>query len=262
MNKLTIIKIGGKVIDDSVALDAFLTDFAKVEGPKILVHGGGKIASDFGEKLGIKPNYIDGRRITDAETLELVTMVYGGLVNKRIVAQLQARGVNALGLTGADANVMAADRRPVKQIDYGHVGDVSEARVGFESLSMFLMAGLTPVLCPLTHDGKGGLLNTNADTIASMLARVASQVYEVKLIYCFEQKGVLSDFENQIVIPQINAVSYKDLKSQGVISDGMIPKLDNAFDALKSGVKQVTIGHFSEVSQLVGGKATGTVITL
>ncbi len=262
MKKLTIIKIGGKVIDDSVALDAFLTDFAKVEGPKILVHGGGKIASDFGEKLGIKPNYIDGRRITDAETLELVTMVYGGLVNKRIVTQLQAKGVNALGLTGADANVMAADRRPIKEIDYGHVGDVSQAKVGFDSLSMFLIGGLTPVLCPLTHDGRGGLLNTNADTIASMIARVASHMYEVELIYCFEQKGVLSDFENQIVIPRINAVSYSDLKGQGVISDGMIPKLDNAFDALNSGVKQVTIGHFSELEKLAMGQQTGTVITL
>ncbi|GAB5527641.1 MAG: acetylglutamate kinase [Roseivirga sp.] len=262
MKKLTIIKIGGKVIDDSVALDAFLTDFAQISGPKVLVHGGGKIASDVGEKLGIKPNYVEGRRITDAETLELVTMVYGGLINKRIVAQLQAKGVNALGLTGADANVMAADRRPVKEIDYGHVGDVSEAKVGFESLAMFLTEGLTPVLCPLTHDGHGGLLNTNADTIASMLARVASQVYETNLIYCFEQKGVLSDFEHQIVIPQINAVSYQDLKEQGIISDGMIPKLDNAFDALGTGVRKVTIGHFSEVGKLAMEAGTGTVITL
>lgn len=262
MKKLAIIKIGGRVIDDPEALATFLKDFAKVEGSKILVHGGGKIASDFGERLGITPNYIEGRRITDAETLELVTMVYGGLVNKRIVAQLQAGGVNALGLTGADANVMAADRRPVREIDYGHVGDVCEAKVGFESLSMFLIGGLTPVLCPLTHDGKGGLLNTNADTIASMMARVASRVYETNLIYCFEQKGVLSDFERQVVIPEINGVSYKTLKAEGVISEGMIPKMDNAFDALNAGVKQVMIGHFSELEKLAKGAGTGTVITL
>lgn len=262
MKKLTIIKIGGKVIDDSVALDAFLTDFAQINGPKVLVHGGGTIATDFGEKLGIKPNYIDGRRITDAETLELVTMVYGGLVNKRIVTRLQAVGVNALGLTGADANVIPARRRPVREIDYGYVGDIIDGLVNFDPLSMFLEAGLTPILCPLTHDGQGSLLNTNADTIASTLARVASVSYEVELIYCFEQKGVLSDFENQIVIPQINPRSYEELKIQGTINDGMIPKLDNAFDALSTGVNKVTIGHFSEVLRLAEGKGNGTVITL
>ncbi|MCE7993837.1 MAG: acetylglutamate kinase [Roseivirga sp.] len=262
MNQLKIIKIGGKVIDDQAALDAFLTDFSKIMGSKVLVHGGGKIASGFGEKLGIKPNYFDGRRITDAQTLELVTMVYGGLINKKIVAQLQVKGVNALGLTGADANVIAAKRRPVKEIDYGYVGDVSEDLVNFDSLSMFLEAGLTPVLCPLTHDGLGSLLNTNADTIASVLSSGLSRIFDVELIYCFEQKGVLSDFENQTVIPQINPLSYEELKIKGTIKEGMIPKLDNAFDALSSGVSTVTIGHFSDVLKLANGKGSGTVITL
>lgn len=262
MKKLTIIKIGGKVIDDSVALNAFLTDFAQINGPKVLVHGGGKIASDFGEKLGIKPNYIEGRRITDAETLELVTMVYGGLVNKRIVARLQAKGVNALGLSGADANILPSVKRTVQNIDYGFVGDLYADEVRIEHLVKFLGVGLTPVFCPLTHDQRGSLLNTNADTIASVLSSSLCGSYSINLIYCFEQKGVLSDFENQIVIPQINPLSYEELKMQGTINDGMIPKLDNAFDALESGVSQVTIGHFSEVLKLANGKGNGTVITL
>lgn len=262
MKKLTVIKIGGKVIDDALALEAFLRDFAEVGGAKILVHGGGKIASDFGKKLDIEPNYIDGRRITDGPTLELVTMVYAGLVNKRIVAGLQANGLNAIGLSGADANILPAVKRPVQNIDYGFVGDLSTDAVGIKQLSKLLEDELTPVFCPLTHDQNGCLLNTNADTIASVLSSALSENYTVNLIYCFEQKGVLSDFENQVVIPEINGTSYEQLKEEEIINQGMIPKMDNAFDALRSGVQQVTIGHYTAVKSLVDGESGGTVITL
>ena len=261
MKKLTIIKIGGKVIDDEVALDQFLKDFSEIEGAKILVHGGGKIASDFGERLGIKPQLIDGRRITDKATLELVTMVYGGLVNKKIVAKLQSQNENAIGLTGADANVLSAIKRSVKTVDYGFAGDVTKAHVNTESLSKLLSTGLTPVFCALTHDGKGQLLNTNADTIASILSAALSAFYEVDLVYCFEQKGVLSDFENQIVIKEIGMSTYQKLRQDGTINEGMIPKMDNAFDALYSGVLSVRIGHFSDVRELINGKE-GTLINL
>ncbi len=262
MKKLTVIKIGGKVIDDSAALELFLKDLAKIEGSKILVHGGGKIATDFGQRLGIEPNYIDGRRITDASTLELVTMVYAGLVNKRIVAGLQAHGLNAIGLSGADANILPAVKRPVQNIDYGFVGDLDVTQVGVEQLSKFLDDGLTPVFCPLTHDQGGSLLNTNADTIASILSSALSALYEVKLVYCFEQKGVLSDFTNQVVIPEIDSLSYQQLKEEKIINEGMIPKMDNAFDALRSGVQRVAIGHYTAVQSLAAGEAEGTVITL
>lgn len=261
-SSITIVKIGGKVIDDAQALAAFLTDFAAIEGYKILVHGGGKIASDFGKRLGIEPNYVEGRRITDAETLELVTMVYGGLVNKNIVAKLQARGENAIGLTGADANILRAEKRPVGEVDYGYVGDVSEAWLSVDQTCRLLKSGLTPIMCPLTHDGNGNLLNTNADTIARVFSAGLSRVFDVTLVYCFEQKGVLSDFENQVVIPEINADSYQKLKSEGVINEGMIPKMDNAFDALSAGLDKVIIGHFSEVGDLARGNGTGTIITL
>lgn len=262
MKKLTIIKIGGKVIDDDTALKQFLHDFSVIDDPKILVHGGGKIASDFGERLGIKPQLVEGRRITDESTLELVTMVYGGLVNKKIVAQLQANGENAIGLTGADANVLSASKRPVKTIDYGFAGDISKANVDADRLTQLLEAGLTPVFCALTHDGKGSLLNTNADTIASILAAALTNEYEVDLIYCFEQMGVLSDFENQVVIDRIDLSAYMQLKSEGIFKEGMIPKLDNAFEALKSGVGHVTIGHFSQVKELALKAETGTKIEL
>lgn len=261
MKKLTIIKIGGKVIDDDAALKQFLHDFSTIDGPKILVHGGGKIASDFGERLGIIPQLVEGRRITDEATLELVTMVYGGLVNKKIVAELQANGENAIGLTGADANVLSAKKRPVKTIDYGFAGDITKADVDVDRLSQFLEGGLTPVFCALTHDGKGGLLNTNADTIASVLASALTSEYKLNLIYCFEQKGVLSDFENQVVIKKISLSAYQQLKSEGIISEGMIPKLDNAFEALRAGVSTVTIGHFSDLTALLNGNS-GTLIKL
>ncbi len=262
MKKLTIIKIGGKVIDNKPALKQFLHDFSTVDGLKILVHGGGKIASDFGERLGIEPQLVEGRRITDEATLELVTMVYGGLVNKKIVAQLQADGENAIGLTGADANVLSAKKRPIKTIDYGFAGDITTENVDSSRLIEFLEGGLTPVFCALTHDGKGGLLNTNADTIASILAAALTKEYKVSLVYCFEQKGVLSDFENRIVIDKIDHSSYQQLQRDGTITEGMIPKLDNAFDALKSGIEQVIVGHFSEVKELTLGKGIGTKIQL
>lgn len=262
MKELSVIKIGGKVIDDPDALSTFLKDFSTIEGPKILVHGGGKIASDFGKRLGIESNYIDGRRITDAETLELVTMVYAGLVNKKIVAELQAHGTNAIGLTGADANVLTSRKRPVGHIDFGFVGDVEAGDVNTSQLAAMFQMGLSPVFCALTHDRQGNLLNTNADTIASVLSTALSAGFRVQLVYCFEQKGVLSDFENKVVIPEINSQSYSGLKAEGIINEGMIPKMDNAFDALKRGVDQVMIGHFSQVVDLVRGSGTGTTITL
>ena len=262
MKKLTIIKIGGKVIDDQTALKSFLEKISQLDVPKILVHGGGKIASDFGERLGIQPKMVEGRRLTDAETLELVTMVYGGLVNKKIVAQLQSLGTNAIGLTGADGNSLSAKKRQVKDIDYGFVGDVSIENVNTELLSQFLNNGLTPVFCALTHDLKGNLLNTNADTIASILASALADKFEIDLIYCFEQKGVLSDFDKESVISVMGLSCYTELKSKGIISEGMIPKMDNAFNALKKGVNTVRVGHFSKINDLVNGTIEGTTIKL
>ena len=257
--QLTIIKIGGKVIDQERLLDQFLADFSQIEGRKILVHGGGKIASEKGKQLGVKPNLVEGRRITDRDTLEVVTMVYGGLVNKNMVAKLQSNGVNALGLSGADGNVLKAKKRPVKTIDYGFVGDVKKQDVNVVQLTSFLDLGLCPVVCALTHDGAGNLLNTNADTMASIMASALSEVFEVNLIYCFEQPGVLEDFEKQMVIQELNSVSYELYKQKGVIADGMIPKLDNAFDALSNGVRSVSIGAFDQLQHLIEGK-TGTRI--
>ena len=262
MSNLTIIKIGGKVIDDPEALAQFLSDFSKIEGNKILVHGGGKIASELGRKMGIEPKMHEGRRITDDATLELVTMVYGGLVNKRIVSKLQALEVDALGLTGADANVLSAVKRPVKTVDYGYAGDVTVQDVNAARLTGFIEAGLVPVLCALTHDKAGKLLNTNADTIASILSAGLASQFEVNLTYCFEQPGVLSDFEKKTVIGHINGEVYEQLRADGTINEGMIPKMDNAFDALKAGVKEVRIGHFSEVLNLTLGSDSGTHISL
>ncbi|OEK05735.1 acetylglutamate kinase [Roseivirga misakiensis] len=261
MKELTIVKVGGKVIDDHEALASFLDAFTDVPSPKILVHGGGKVASDFGERLGITPKLIDGRRITDAPTLELVIMVYGGLVNKNIVAQLQARSENAIGLTGADANVMSAVKRPVSQVDYGFVGDVTKEDVGVSTLSKLIEAELTPVFCPLTHDKQGNLLNTNADTIASILGVAMAENYRVNLIYCFEQNGVLEDFGKKIVIKVLYRDRYDKLKSEGTIHAGMIPKLDNAFNALEGGVHQVKIGSFQSLKALLLGEL-GTKITI
>jgi acetylglutamate kinase len=251
-NTLNLIKIGGNIIDDEAKLESFLTAFARLSGPKILVHGGGKIATEVARGLGIEARLVDGRRITDAAMLRVVTMVYGGLVNKNIVARLQALGSQALGLTGADANIIPAQKRPVKTIDYGFVGDIAAGAIQGQNLRLFLDNGLTPVLAPLTHDGAGNLLNTNADTIASTVAVALSQYYRVNLTYCFEKKGVLADIADEnSVIHQINPEKYLTLKAGGTIVQGMIPKLDNAFNAIAAGVESVYICHADQVLDIL-----------
>ncbi|MCW3463630.1 acetylglutamate kinase [Chitinophaga nivalis] len=261
MIDLFIIKVGGNVIDNPVLLQDFLQQFAAIPGKKILIHGGGKIATRIGDQLGIVSNYVDGRRITDAATIDLVTMVYGGLVNKQLVAQLQAAGCNAIGLTGADANIIPAVKRPVKEIDYGFVGDVRAAELHTAPLKALLEAGTTPVFAPLTHDGKGQLLNTNADTIASSLAIALSDSYQVRLIYCFEKKGVLRDpADDEAVINLINPAIYQQLLAEKVLTDGILPKLDNAFSAINNGVKEVLIGHAKDVLNNTTTQVAGTLI--
>ena len=240
--KLSIVKIGGNIIEDEVALNMFLQLFSELEGKKILIHGGGKRASYIASKLGITSKIIDGRRITDKETLDIITMVYGGLVNKKIVAQLQANNIDAIGLTGADINSIQSEKRPVKEIDFGFVGDVKN--VNHVGINKLITADFTPVFCALTHDGNGQLLNTNADTIASQIAVGMSKIYTTSLYYCFELKGVLKDFKDkQSVIQKINSKTYKQLLDSGVISEGMLPKLENCFDALQKGVHEVHIGN-------------------
>jgi len=254
MKQLTIIKIGGNVIDNSANLHQFLLDFTALPGDKILVHGGGKIATELGESLGIEAKMVDGRRITDIETLRIVTMVYAGLINKNMVAQLQAKGSNAIGLTGADGNIIQAKKRPVKEIDYGFVGDLDEKSVSAETLNKLLQAGLVPVLCAITHDGETQLLNTNADTIASSVAVAMSALYETRLVYCFEKKGVLKDVtDDDSVVREIKADEFEGLKADGTVQGGMIPKLHNAFEAIKKGVSAVYIGKADELAELADG---------
>lgn len=261
MEKLFVIKIGGNVIDNDQKLQEFLQTVAKVPGRKILIHGGGKIATRIGEQLGIQSNYVNGRRITDAATIDLVTMVYGGLVNKKITAALQSVGVNAIGLTGADANIIPAVKRPVKDIDYGFVGDVQMNPKSAEQLSWLLEGGMTPVVAPLTHDGNGQMLNTNADTIASSLAVVLSARYDVRLIYCFEKKGVLEDVNNDdSVIRLITKERYSELKAANRLFDGILPKIDNAFAAIDQGVKEVLIGEAGDLIQNTTDRTVGTLI--
>lgn len=248
---LTIIKIGGNVIDNSENLHQFLLDFTALPGDKILVHGGGKIATELGVSLGIEPKMVDGRRITDIATLRVVTMAYAGLINKNMVAQLQAKGCNAIGLSGADGNVIRAVKRPVKEINYGFVGDLDENSVSVKTLESLLNGGLIPVLCAITHDGDTQLLNTNADTIASAVAVAMSAVYETRLVYCFEKKGVLRDVEDEdSVVTEIKRADFGMLREQGVVSGGMIPKLHNAFEAISKGVKAVYIGKADELSMI------------
>jgi len=257
--QLSIIKIGGNIIDDEVKLGAFLGIFAAVPGKKILVHGGGKLATKVAEGLGIKQKMIDGRRITDAETLRVVTMVYAGTINKQVVAQLQALGCPAMGLTGADGNAILSHQRVHASIDYGFVGDVDSVNTSL--LTSLLMLEKVLVFAPITHDGKGQLLNTNADTIAQELARALSASFDVSLVYSFEKRGVLLDAEDDSsVIGRINATDYAGLKARQVIFAGMIPKLDNAFAALRSGVKKVIIGRAEELPQLLAGQAGTTII--
>jgi acetylglutamate kinase len=258
---LFVIKVGGNVLDNPALLQSFLEDFAAVQGPKILIHGGGKIATRIGDQLGIESKYVNGRRITDAATIDVVTMVYGGLVNKQLVAKLQALGSNAIGMTGADANVIPAVKRPVKEIDYGFVGDIDTATLHAAPLKAMLDAGLTPVFAPLTHDGQGQMLNTNADTIASSLAIALSAYYPVRLIYCFEKKGVLRDAnDDNAVINLINRTIYAELLEQKALTDGILPKLENAFAAIESGVKEVLIGHAADVRSNTTGNVAGTLI--
>ena len=242
--KLSVVKIGGHIIEDDIVLSGFLKLFSKLEGNKILVHGGGKRATSIAAKLGIESKMIDGRRITDSHTLEVITMVYGGLINKNIVAQLQGLNIDAIGLTGADGNSILSEKRLVKEIDYGFVGDVKQ--VNDKAINKLIKADFTPVFCAITHDGLGQLLNTNADTIASQVAIGMSQLYDVTIYYCFELQGVLKDINDKdSVIKHIDSKEYADLLNQGIISDGMLPKLTNCFDALKAGVKTINMGNTS-----------------
>jgi len=259
---LHIIKIGGNVIDNSENLYRFLKDFTALPGFKILVHGGGKIATQLSDTLGIEAKLVDGRRITDIETLRVVTMVYGGLINKNIVAQLQRFGNNAIGLTGADGDFIRAKKRPVKTVDYGFVGDLDENSIKPQNLISLMEAGFTPVFCALTHDGEGQLLNTNADTIASALAVAMAKDYDTTLIYCFEKKGVLKDINDEgSLIKKIDPKHYEELKKQQVIHSGMLPKLDNAFSAIACGVKKVIIGHSDDLGNIKEHQQFGTHLT-
>lgn len=255
MDKLTIVKVGGAVVEDEAQLSQLLKDFSSIEGRKVLVHGGGRRATQVAKSLGIETKMVDGRRITDSDMLQVVTMVYGGLVNKNIVARLQSVGVNALGLTGADIDVIRSHKRPLKNgIDYGFVGDVDRANGAM--LKMLIENGITPVLAPLTHDGKGNILNTNADTIAGETAKALAPYYDVTLIYSFEKKGVLSDpNDDDSVIHTITRYDFTRLVADGIVVGGMIPKIENALAAIEAGVKQVNI----TLATAIDGKH-GTII--
>jgi acetylglutamate kinase len=259
--KLFIIKIGGNVLDDQQALHTFLKDFTSIREPKILVHGGGKIATTIGNRLGIESNYVHGRRITDKETLDLVTMVYAGLVNKQLAATLQQLGCNAFGITGADGNMIKATKRPVKEIDFGYVGDINPESVNSSLLYFLLKQNVVPVFAPLTH-AQGTMLNTNADSIASVLAIVMSKHFDVRLMYCFEKEGVLMDVDrSDSVIRHLPKSLYEALLSEEKFSDGMLPKLETAFKAIDAGVKEILIGHAKDVQKNTGQETIGTLIT-
>lgn len=242
MEPLLVAKIGGNIVDNEESLNQFLTDFAAIDQAKILIHGGGKIATRVAEKLGVKTEMVNGRRITSKENLDVVVQLYSGLINKNIVAQLQKHQCNAMGFTGADANVIQAVKRPVKDIDFGFVGDV--VGVNEDRIHQFLANALTPVFCAITHDENGQLFNTNADTIASQIAVAMSNYYDVSLYYCFELKGVLTDIKDKnSVIERIDSAKYLELKEQGIIADGMLPKMENCFDALQKNVAEVHIAN-------------------
>lgn len=246
MDRLTLVKVGGKIVEDPVSLEAFLNDFSKIKGHKVLVHGGGRTATKIAGLLGIESKMVNGRRITDENMLKVVTMVYAGLVNKNIVSKLQALEMNAIGLTGADLNYMRSEKRPVGKIDYGFAGDVKE--VNADILSDLIRKDVVPVLAPITHDKKGNLLNTNADTIAGEASKALAKYFDVTLVYCFEKKGVLSDEnDEESVIKEITQTSFKNYVSEGIISGGMVPKLENAFDAINSGVKEVIITRAGDI---------------
>lgn len=259
MKKLLVIKIGGNVIDDAGKCASFLRDFSALPYDKILVHGGGVMATKLAESMGIQQHVVEGRRITDGETLKVITMVYAGYVNKHIVSILQANGCNAAGFTGADGNLITAHKRRNAAIDYGFVGDVDKVNTDF--IIGVLQQGITPVVAPVTHDGKGQLLNTNADTIAQEIAQSLSSLYEVSLVYCFEKAGVLQDVHDETsVIKRINSDSYQALQSSKVIHSGMIPKLNNAFIALQKGVVTVTIGKAEDIASLVDQKSGTSIV--
>lgn len=255
MEKVTIVKVGGAIVEDNEQLAQLLTDFAAIPGKKVLVHGGGRRATKVAAALGIESKMVNGRRITDAQMLEVVTMVYGGLVNKNLVAKLQAKGVNALGLTGADMDVIHSHKRPVKDgVDFGYVGDVECANG--KMLQTLIQEGITPVMAPLTHDGNGNILNTNADTIASETAKALAPYYDVTLIYSFEKKGVLSNpDDDNSVISVITRSDFEKYQADGTIGGGMIPKIENALAAVDAGVKEVII----TLATAIDGKQ-GTVI--
>ncbi len=254
--KLTLIKVGGAIVEDEAQLNSLLQHFTAIEGRKVLVHGGGRRATQVAAQLGIESKMVNGRRITDAEMLQVVTMVYGGLVNKNLVAKLQAQGVNALGLTGADMDVLRSHRRPIKNgVDYGFVGDVDKADGA--RLQQLIEQGITPIMAPLTHDGEGNILNTNADTIAAETAKALAPYYDVTLIFCFEKAGVLADAnDDSSVIPTINHEDFSRYVADGTISGGMIPKIENALAAVDAGVERVII----TLANAIDGKH-GTVIS-
>lgn len=239
--KLTIVKVGGAVVEDELQLSQLLRDFSAIEGRKVLVHGGGRRATKVAEQLGIETKMVNGRRITDEQMLEVVTMVYGGLVNKQVVARLQANGVKAIGLTGADADVIRSHKRPLKDgIDFGFVGDVD--RADGQVLQHLVEQGIVPVMAPLTHDGKGNILNTNADTIASETAKALAPLYDVTLIYSFEKPGVMKNPDDETsLIPEITRADFERYKADGTISGGMLPKIENALAAVEAGVCRVII---------------------
>jgi acetylglutamate kinase len=247
MDRITIVKVGGKVVEDPESLNSLLDQFKRISGHKMLVHGGGTTATEIAGKLGIETQMVNGRRVTDKATLDVVTMVYGGLVNKRIVAALQARNINAIGLTGADLDLIRSRKRPIQDVDYGFVGDVED--VNSKELRLLLDENVVPVVAPLTHDGNGQIFNTNADTIASELATELANYFNVYLFYCFEKKGVLLDpNDDSSVIYELNQALFKQYQEEGTISAGMIPKLDNGFRAKQKGVKEVLITNWENVA--------------
>ncbi len=259
MDKLYVIKIGGNIIDDETKLSSFLQSFSNLEGHKVLIHGGGKLATKLAGQLGVEQQLIEGRRITDAETLKIVTMVYAGYINKNIVAQLQSHNCNSVGLSGADGNLIQAHKRIHPTIDYGFVGDVDAVNISL--IKSLLDQGISLVIAPITQDKNGQLLNTNADTIAQEIAKAMSNEYEVHLIYSFEKSGVLMNADDDCsVISQINPGYYKELKDNNIIFAGMIPKLDNAFMAIQHGVKRVVIGKAEQLQQLISGTAGTSII--
>jgi len=260
METLSIIKIGGNVIDDPKLLETFLKDFSAIKGKKILVHGGGKLATNLANTLGIKQTLIDGRRVTDQETLNITVMVYAGLINKKITSRLQSLQCNAFGLSGADGNLIKSKKRKKAEVDFGFVGDVPAEGINVKLFERLLNEDIVPVISPITHDGNGNLLNTNADTMATVIAVAMKSSFNVELIYCFEKKGVLmNSYDEGSFIPALNKQDYLTLKKEGVFSGGMIPKLENAFNAIEAGVEYVLICHATDIVN-IETKTTGTLV--